>query len=242
VCLLSFFVSVFSISVGGTSLITVPLLIALGMASRNAVATNMFALIFLSLSGALGFRKEIKKERRKRLVLFSILTIFGSIIGAHIVLALDEDILRKVIGAMIIVISGSLFLKKELGLKESREEISMLKFVFGAISVFALGIYGGFFSGGYVTLLTLLFVLVFGFNFLQAVSVTKVFNVFSSLVACAIFYYHGLVDFSVGIPLALSMSSGAYLGTMLALRKGSLWIKYVFVMAAVLLAAQLLLF
>lgn len=232
----------FSISVGGTSLITVPLLIALGMESKDAVATNMFALIFLSLAGAVGFRKEIKKESRKRLALFSVLTVFGSVIGAHIVLALSEDILKKVIGAMIIVISGSLFLKRELGLKESRGETSMVKFVLGALSVFALGVYGGFFSGGYVTLLTLLFVLVFGFNFLQAVSVTKVFNVFSSLVACAVFYFHGLVDFSVGIPLALSMSLGAYLGTVLALRKGSLWMKYVFVTAAVLLAAQLLLF
>jgi len=38
VCSLSFIVSILSISVGGTSLITVPVLISLGMISKNAVA------------------------------------------------------------------------------------------------------------------------------------------------------------------------------------------------------------
>ncbi|MBC8358363.1 MAG: TSUP family transporter [Candidatus Aminicenantes bacterium] len=65
VCSLSFIVSILSISVGGTSLITVPVLISLGMTSKNAVATNMFALIFLSMSGAVGFRKEIKLSHYK---------------------------------------------------------------------------------------------------------------------------------------------------------------------------------
>jgi len=46
VCMISFLANIFSVSVGGTSLIAVPLLISLGMISKNAVATNMFALIF----------------------------------------------------------------------------------------------------------------------------------------------------------------------------------------------------
>ncbi len=121
VCIISFVVSIFSVSVGGTSLLTVPLLISLGMISKNAVATNMFALIFLSISGAVGFRKEIKITQHKMykmFVLFSILTLCGSFIGANLVLAIDKDTLRRIIAIIIFIIAFIFLLKRDLGLKE----------------------------------------------------------------------------------------------------------------------------
>jgi hypothetical protein len=227
---------------GGTSLVTVPVLVSLGMISKNAVATNMFALIFLSLSGAVGFRKEIRITDHKRFVFFSILTICGSILGASFILAIDKGILKKVIAIMILFIAGSFLLKKDLGILKKKEKISKLKFFGGALLVFTLGIYGGFFSGGYVTFLSYVLILIFGLNFLQAAFVTKIFNMFSSLVACTFFYYHNLIDFSVGIPLAFSMASGAFLGAKLALAKGNLWIRNLFIAVVMMLAINLLIF
>ena len=242
VCLIAFLVCIFSVSVGGTSLVTVPVLISLGMISKNAVATNMFALIFLSLSGAAGFRKEIRITDHKRFVLLSILTICGSLLGANFILSIEKDILKKLIAIMIFFIAGSFLLKKDLGILEKKEKISKLKFFGGALLVFTLGIYGGFFSGGYVTFLSYVLILIFGLNFLQAAFVTKIFNIFSSLVACAFFYYHDLIDLSVGIPLAFSMASGAFLGTKLALTKGNLWIRNLFIAVVIMLAINLLIF
>lgn len=242
VCILSFIVSVFSISVGGTSLITVPVLISLGMISKNAVATNMFALIFLSVSGAVGFRKEIRISNYKMLAFFSILTLVGSLIGATFVLAIDKDVLNKVIAIMICIMASSFLFKKELGIQEREVKVSKVKFAIGAVSIFILGIYGGFFSGGYVTLLSYMLILILGLNFLQVAFITKIFNIFSSTVACAFFYYHGLIDFSVGIPLAISMSSGAFLGAKLAIAKGNLWVRNLFILAIISLAIKLLFF
>lgn len=242
VCCLSFVVSIFSISVGGTSLVTVPLLISLGMISKNAVATNMFALIFLSLSGAVGFRKEIRAVSYKILAFFSVLTICGSLLGASFILAIDKDVLKKMIAIMIFIIAGTFLIKKEFGIQERKEKISPLKFVIGACLTFILGIYGGFFSGGYITLLSYVLILALGLNFLQVAFITKIFNIFSSLVACVFFYIHGLIDFRVSIPLALSMSLGAFLGTKLAIEKGNVWIKNLFIIAVLLLAMKLLFF
>ena len=202
----------------------------------------MFALIFLSLSGALGFRKEIRRTDYKRIALFSILTISGSLIGASFILAIEKDILKKVIAILIILIAGSFFLKKDLGILDKKEKISKLKYFGGTGLVFILGIYGGFFSGGYITFLSYVLILIFGLNFLQAAFVTKILNIFSSLVACAIFYFHDLIDFSIGIPLALSMALGAFLGTKLALAKGNLWIRNLFIVVVMMLAISILIF
>jgi len=242
VCILSFLVSIFSVSVGGTSLITVPVLMSLGMISKDAVATNMFALIFLSMSGAIGFRKEIRITYPKMIAFFSILTICGSLIGASLILAIEKDILKKVIAVMILFIASSFLLKKDLGILEKKEKISKLKFVGGTLLVFVLGIYGGFFSGGYVTFLSYVLILTFGLNFLQVAFITKIFNLFSSLVACTFFCYYDLIDFSVGIPLAFSMALGAFLGTKLALAKENLWVRNLFIVATIILAINLLIF
>ncbi len=181
-------------------------------------------------------------DNYKMLAFFSILTICGSLIGATFILAIDKDVLKNVIGIMICVMASSFLLKKDLGLQERKEKFSRIQFISSAFSIFLLGIYGGFFSGGYVTLISYVLILILGFNFLQAAFITKIFNIFSSITASLFFYYHGLIDFSVGIPLAISMSLGAFLGARLAIIKGNLWIRNVFIIAVIILAIKLLFF
>jgi len=242
VCLISFGVSTIGVSIGGTSLITVPALIWLGMAPKDAIATNMFALIFLSISGAIGFGKEIKPAHYRMIAIISVLTICGSFIGANLVLAIDETILKRTIAIIMCIIAGSFFFVKDLGIRERKGQITKVKFFISALSVFILGIYGGFFSGGYVTVLSYVLILSFGFSFLQVAFITKILNIFSSLVACAFFHYNGLINFSVGIPLAISMSSGAFLGAKFAVAKGNRWIRNIFFAAVIVLAIKLLVF
>jgi uncharacterized membrane protein YfcA len=121
-CFLSFIISIFSVSAGGTSLITVPILISLGMISKSAVATNMFALIFLSTSGALGLQTEIKKTHYKMVAFFSILTIFGSIIGANLILTIEKNILKKMIAIMASIVAISFLLKRDLGSEKGKKK------------------------------------------------------------------------------------------------------------------------
>ena len=242
VCFISLVVSTIGVSIGGTSLITVPALIWLGMAPKNAIATNMFALIFMSISGAIGFRREMKGAHCGMIAFFSALTICGSFIGANLVLAVDEDILKRVIAVIMCIISGSFFFKRDLGIKENKGQISKVKLFTSLLLVLILGIYGGFFSGGYVTLLSYVLILSLGLNFLQAAFITKILNIFSSLVAFVFFHYHGLIDFSVGVPLAVSMFSGGFLGAKLAIAKGNRWVRNVFVTVVIALAIKLLAF
>ncbi len=241
-CFFCFAVSIISVSIGGTSLLTVPFLIWLGMNSKNAVATNMFALTFLSLSGALSFKRKIEPINIKMISVFLILTVLGSLLGAGFIAVINQDVLKKIIAVMIVVMTCSLFLNKELGVRQYMAKKSKMKFVVGTILIFILGIYGGFFSGGYIIILTYVLILMFGLDFLQAAFLTKIFNVFSSLAACISFYYSHLIDFYVGIPLAVSMSLGAYWGAKFSIKKGNVWVRNLFVIAVILFAVKLLFF
>ena len=110
------------------------------------------------------------------------------------------------------------------------------------VLTFLLGIYGGFFSGGYVTLLTAVYVGLFRMSFVQAIATTKIINVFSSAIATGIFMQHGLVDYRLGVILGIAMFAGALLGARFAVHIGNLWLRRIFLTAVWALGLKALLF
>ncbi|MFH1411045.1 MAG: sulfite exporter TauE/SafE family protein [Candidatus Omnitrophota bacterium] len=231
---------IISVSVGGASLVTIPLLIFLGMSGKAAIATNMFTLIFLSVSGAVGLREKIEPKYTGFIAVSVVLTAIGSLIGARYLIAFNEHMLEKFLAVIIFVFIPIFFLNKDLGIKERTGKASVLTLSSVGILVFMLGVYGGFFSGGYMMLLSYVLILGLGLDFLQTAVITKILNAFSSLAACMVFFGSDLIDMRIALPLSISISIGAFSGSKLALRKGTVWVRKAFITVAVLLAVKLL--
>jgi uncharacterized membrane protein YfcA len=235
--LVFFLTSVISVVTGSTSLITVPVMIEFGIEPHVAVAANMMALIFMSLGGSLPFARKGVLDRRI-LPLSVVLTLIGSVIGAALLLHVPVKTLQLTIAIAMIAVAVFSLMKKDGSPGE--HVVSNTRKGVGYLGVFALAIYGGFFSGGYVTMLTAVFVLLFGLTFLQAVATTKVINVFSSAVATLIFAYHGIVDYRLGLILGTTMFLGAVVGGHIALRLPAVWLRRVFIAAVIALAVKML--
>jgi uncharacterized protein len=206
-----FFTSVISVVTGSTSLITVPVMIALGVEAHVAVATNMLALTFMSVGGALPFLGK-GVLIRSRLPASVALTIVGSGFGAFLLLSVPLKALTITIAVAMIGVAVFSLLNKNLGQARHDAPASRVGIVMGYVATFLLAIYGGFFSGGYVTMLTAVFVLLFGMTFLQAVATTKV-NLFSSGVATLVFIWRGVVDMKLGVILRCFHVSGRAAGS-----------------------------
>lgn len=236
-----FFTSVVSVVTGSTSLITVPVMIALGIEAHVAVATNMLALTFMSVGGTLPFMGKGMLSR-SRLLPSIVLTMIGSGLGALLLLAVPLKGVQITIAVAMIGVAIFSLLNKNLGQASHDAPASQAGIIAGYTVTFLLAVYGGFFSGGYVTLLTAAFVLLFGMTFLQAVATTKVINVFSSGVATLVFVWRGVVDLKLGIILGVSMFLGALLGSRIALFLSTLWLKRIFIAAVLGLAIKMLFF
>jgi uncharacterized membrane protein YfcA len=232
-----FLTSVVSVVTGSTSLITVPLMIAMGIEPHVAVATNMMALIFMSAGGSLPFARKGVIERRLLPVSIG-LTVVGSGIGALLLLRIPTRALQLTIVVAMIAVAVFSLLKRGNGSTEL--PVSHNRTITGYVITFALAVYGGFFSGGYVTMLTAVFVVFFGLTFLRSVATTKVINIFSSAVAMAVFAWRGIVDYKLGIVLGMTMFVGALIGGQVALRLPGVWLRWVFLIAVVGLAAKML--
>jgi uncharacterized membrane protein YfcA len=238
-CVLFFVTSVVGVVTGSNSLITVPAMFLFGIDARVAVATNMFGLTFMSIGGALPFVGKGTIDRQ-RLPLLVVLTLAGSVAGALLVLHISSRAMPLIIS--IAMLAVALFSVATRDARDVRDAGGPTRAGASAAYVltFALGIYGGFYSGGYVTLLTAAFVALFHMRFVEAVATTKIINVFSSLVATLIFMWHGLVEYRLGCLIAVVMFAGAFVGARVALRLDERWLRRIFLSTVVALALKIL--
>jgi uncharacterized membrane protein YfcA len=232
-----FVTSVISVVTGSTSLITVPVMIAFGIEPHVAVATNMMALIFMSSGGSLPFARKGAIERRL-LPVSIVLTLVGSALGALLLLHIPVRALQLTIAIAMLAVAIFSLIRRDSG--ESEHMVSDNRRVVGYVATFILAVYGGFFSGGYVTMLTAVFVFLFGLTFLQSVATTKVINIFSSVVATVIFASQGVVDYTLGIILGVTMFLGAFIGGFATTRISVVLLRRIFLVAVLGLAAKML--
>jgi uncharacterized protein len=203
--------SIISVVTGATSLITVPVLLAFGMPAATAIGTNMLALTALSVGASLPFLRDGIMDR-ERLPALLALTLIGSIGGALLALAVPEDVLPVIIAGAMLAVTAVVLRPPSRAASPEGIQPSRPAALLGYGLTLALGVYGGFFSGGYVTLLTAAFLACFQMPFRRAVATTKLVNVASSIVATAIFAWRGVVDWPIGLFLSAVVYLGATVG------------------------------
>jgi hypothetical protein len=222
---------------GGNSLINVPLMIMVGMSSREAVATNMFAVVFMTISSTVRFARDKLISARLALPLCA-LTAVSSAVGAELAVKLPEAVVKTIVG----VSMGLLVVFMTVRRSSTSRAVSIppTAAAVGFVLTFVLGIYGGLFSGGYTTLMTVLGVACFGLRMLESVAIMKPVNLVSCVAASLIFFWAHLIDFRVGIPLAAANLVGGYVGAQLAVKSSERLVRALFLATVAGLALKLL--
>lgn len=236
--LLFFVMSAVGVVTGSNSLVTVPVMFQFGIDPRVAVATNMFGLTFLSIGGALPFVGKNVFDR-KRMPAFVVLTLVGSTLGALLVGIIPSQTMPLVVSISMIAVTIFSLLKRNSGLEKNANP-SRAAEVSTYLLTFALAVYGGLYSGGYVTILTAVYVSFGGMTFTEAVANTKLINVFSSLVATFVFAYQGFIDYQLGTILAVTMFVAAYIGARVVTKLNDIWLRRIFLATVLLLALKML--
>lgn len=231
-----FLTSAIGVVTGSNSLIAVPAMFQAGVEAKTAVATNMFGLTFMAVGAAIPFIRE-RRINYKEVAPMAGLTLIASAIGAALVAVISTEGLKFIVSAAMILVSAYTLLRSDAKPKIARERTPAAA-ALAYFLVFALGIYGGLFSGGYVTILTAVCVGAYGMSFGEAVASTKVINVFSSAVATAVFMWQGIVDYRLGLILGVTMFIGGYVGAIYATRLSEVWLRRIFIGAVLLLAAK----
>lgn len=234
--LLFFVTSAIGVVTGSNSLITVPVMFQFGIDPKIAVATNMFGLTFMNIGATIPFMRKGALDYQKMSPLV-VLTVISSAIGALLVGLITSQNIKLIVSIAMIAVTIFTLLKRDAGVAKVENITQRTKIVVFVLT-FLLGIYGGLYSGGYTTMLTAVYVAFFGLTFTEAVASTKFINVFSSLVATVIFMWQGLVDFHLGLILAVTMFVAAYVGAKTVTKLNDVWLKRIFITTVLILALK----
>ena len=134
-----FLTSVISVVTGSTSLITIPVMIALGIEAHVSVTTNMLALTFMSVGGSLPFMGKGVLSRNRLLPSIA-LTIIGSGLGTFLLLSVPLKALQITIAVAMIGVALFSLLNKNLGQASHDAPASQIRTIAGYVTTFLLAI------------------------------------------------------------------------------------------------------
>jgi uncharacterized protein len=153
--------------------------------------------------------------------------IFG-FIGAELVQYLDKEMVRPVIFGLLIIVAIYTFIKKDFGLISKEGYASRNLMAWSLLTGATLGLYDGFFGPGTGSFLIVIYVSLFGFDFLNASVSAKLINVATNIAALIAFIIAGNVIWEIAIPLAVFNMVGSYLGVKTALKRGRSFVRVFF--------------
>src|SRR5688500_3149866 len=156
--ILFFVTSVVGVVTGSNSLITVPVMFQFGIDEKVAVATNMFGLTFMAVGGTIPYVRRRMIDYRKVSPMI-VLTLAGSALGAALVGMISNGALKLIVSIAMIAVAVFILIRRENGSAEAAA--TQPKYLLVYILTFMLAIYGGLYSGGYVTVLTAMLVAFF---------------------------------------------------------------------------------
>jgi hypothetical protein len=249
--------------VGSGTLVTFPVLVALGYPPVTATTSNALGLIPGTIAGAIGYRKELT-GRWRWLIPYTVASFLGAICGAILLLTLPKDAFETVVPALvglavILVIAQPkltrwLAKRREDSTAASTEGDSTAQDPTGQNSsahsqggpvllalVFAIGIYGGYFTAAQGVML--MAVLGIAINApIQRLNATKnVLTAVVNVVAGTIYAFTAPVQWPVIGILALSSTIGGFLGAKIGLRLPATVLRAVIVIIGLAAVVQLIL-
>lgn len=225
--------------VGGGGLISIPALMWAGLPPVTVLGTNKCAAVMGAFTSFATFVRSGRVDMWLIKRLFPV-ALIGSGLGVLTVRLIPSDVLRPLVVVMLIVVLLYSVFKKNWGNENRYEGMSGRMLVLSGLVSFAFGFYDGFFGPGTGSFLLFAFLLV-GFDFIGAAANARALNFASNISAALLFAYFGLVDFSYAIPMGLAMIAGAWCGARVALKKGTGYVRPLFIiMTTVLIGKQLI--
>ena len=228
--------------VGSGTLITFPVLLAVGLPPVTANVSNTLGLVPGSVSGALGYREELRGQRPRLLRLGSA-SVLGGLLGAILLMVLPADAFKAIVPVLIGIALLMVVLQPRLAkylAAHRREPVRAEGGVALLLGVFATGVYGGYFGAAQGVLLLGLMGLLLDDD-LQRINATK--NVLAALVngvAAVFFLFAAHIDWTAALLIAAGATIGGQLGARIGRRLPPIALRALIVAVGVVAMVKLL--
>ncbi|QIZ36384.1 TSUP family transporter [Saccharopolyspora sp. ASAGF58] len=203
-----------------------------------SLATTKVASIAGTAAAARTYAKRTPIDWRAALSM-ALVALFGALGGAALADALPSHVLNVVVLVALALVGVYTWRKPELGsadVPRFERRIQLLVMLVGGA---VIGFWDGIAGPGTGSFLVFLLVGLVGFAFITASATAKVVNVATNIGALAFFIPAGKVLWGLALVMAASNMAGSVLGAMIAAKRGSGFVRQVFLTVVVGLVISL---
>lgn len=224
---------------GSGSLLSLPMLMFLGLPANVANGTNRIAILLQNVVGVGSFRQQKVLNTRMGFWL-ALPAVIGSLIGAQVAIELNEELMEKVIGGLLIAMFFLILYKPARWVKGQAGHVRAKPNLLQFIIFFFIGIYGGFIQAGVGLFLLAGLVLGAGVDLVRANAMKLLIVLIYTPFALAIFFLNDQVNWKVGLILALGNMLGAFVASRFAVSWGAKYVRYILLVVILGSALKLL--
>jgi uncharacterized membrane protein YfcA len=203
--------------VGSGTLVTFPVLLAFGYSPVTANVSNSLGLAPGSMSGAIGYRRELAGQRR-RAIRFGTASVIGAIVGAILLLELPASAFKAIVPGFIVVALIAVVFQPRLAARLEAHRGERVSHEGPAILALVLltGVYGGYFGAAQGIMLLAMLGLALTEDLQRVNALKNVLTALVNFVAALVFIAVAHVAWGAAALLA----GGAVIGGQLGARYG----------------------
>ena len=238
-CIAAFAAGMLDAVVGGGGLIQIPAMFATlpQVPVPTLLGTSKLAGVWGTATAAWRYGRAVRLDWG--IVLPATLAAFVSAFcGALTLTVLPPDMLRQLLPFVLGFVAVYTFRRKDFG-QRHEPLVRSGRTAAAAVATGALiGFYDGFFGPGTGSFLVFVFVRFFGCDFLHASAFAKIVNVACNLAALLWFGASGHLLIALGVLMAVFNVSGSVVGSYLAIRRGSRFVRKLFLIVVLFLIVR----
>lgn len=214
-------------AVGGGGLLQIPALFGI-LPNNTPIASilgvNKFASFWGTFNAAAQFARKIRLPW-KMLLPAAACAFIASYLGAKVAASVPIHYMKPAMLVIMVIMFVYTFMKKDLGQVKRETGLTKREYILGIGAGALIGLYDGVFGPGTGSLLAFVFVRFFAYDFLTATAAAKIINLTTNLAALSFFVPHGHIVWAWAIPLAIANFCGGFVGSHIALRGGTQFLR-----------------
>ena len=224
ICPLVFAASLLDAVAGGGGLVSLPAYLIAGLPPHNAIATNKLSSSIGTCASTARFIKN-KCVDWPTAIPSAILAVLGSIAGAKLILAIDDNAIRYIMLVLVPVLAFIVLKKRDLTSNELEPVSRKLQFLVVCIAALFVGMYDGFYGPGTGTFLLIAYTQLAKMPLRLAAGNVKIANLSSNIGSLTVFLLNGQAIIPIGLISAVFAIAGHFIGAGVLLKNGTKVVK-----------------
>ncbi len=227
-----------NVAAGGGSLLTLPALIFFGLPPTVANGTNRIAVMMGSIASMAKFRQKGYFDPAFGLRL-AVPAVAGAVLGSGLAITIPDNAFRIMLTAIMLIILALMLVRAKSGKSAGQERpMTVPRQVVLSAAFFGVGIYGGLVQAGVGFIIITVLSMITGMSLLRINSAKVLVIAVYIVPSLAMFAVAGKIDPLPGVVLAAGNGIGAWIGTIISVKKGDRFIRALLVAAVLVMAVK----